>query len=329
MVLEGLNLVVSTGKLLAVLGASGCGKTTLLRLIAGFERPDAGTISIDGTAVAAAGLHHPPERRRIGYLSQEGALFPHLTVAGNIGFGLKRPERNKRIGELLDAIGLSPSYAQRFPHQLSGGEQQRVALARALAPGPRLVLLDEPFAALDAALRQGIRQIVMAALQRVGATAVLVTHDQAEALSMGDQVAVLRDGRIAQIADPVSLYRRPVDASLAQFVGEAMLVPAVAANGLARCVLGVLPIAAGRRDGPVQVMIRPEQVKLVAPGTAGCIRAQVTDVSYYGHDAMVRLIVSGQPEISLSARLFSQQVPQDADVGVAIDGEIVAYPDLN
>ncbi|MGH6968080.1 MAG: ABC transporter ATP-binding protein [Stellaceae bacterium] len=326
-VLEGVDLAVQSGELLVVLGASGCGKTTLLRLVAGFEHADAGLISIGGVVVAAEGLHQPPERRGVGYLAQEGALFPHLTVAGNISFGLERgPGRKRRIGELLEAVGLPQDYAKRFPHQLSGGEQQRVALARALAPAPRLVLLDEPFAALDAALRQEIREMVVGVLRRASATAVLVTHDQSEALSIGDRIAVLRGGRIAQVADPVSLYRGPADAGLAQFVGEAMLVPAVAANGLAHSSLGVFPIASGRRDGPVEVMIRPEQVKLVAFGTPGSIRAQVTDVTFYGHDAMVRLIVSGQPEITLSARLFGQQVPQGADVGVAIEGEIVAYP---
>ena len=331
LVLAELDLAAQAGELLAVLGASGCGKTTLLRLIAGFEHADAGSISIGGVPVAADGLHQPPERRRVGYLAQEGALFPHLTVAGNIGFGLARgPGRERRVGALLDAVGLPQAYARRFPHQLSGGEQQRVALARALAPAPQLILLDEPFAALDAALRQEIRVMVAAALRRAGATAVLVTHDQSEALSMGDRVAVLRGGRIVQIADPVSLYRRPVDASLAQFIGEAVLIPGMEAGGAVRCRLGAFPVASGSAcggGGPVKIMIRPEQVTLVAPGTPGSVRARVSDIAFYGHDAKVRLIVPQMPDASIVARLSSLAVPKlDEEVGITIEGEVVTYP---
>ncbi|MGH7096470.1 MAG: ABC transporter ATP-binding protein [Stellaceae bacterium] len=331
-VLDGLDLAVPTGELLAILGASGCGKTTLLRLIAGFEQADAGTIAIGGVAVVAEGLHRPPECRCIGYLAQEGALFPHLTVAGNIGFGLKRrPGRERRVSELLDAVGLAQDYARRFPHQLSGGEQQRVALARALAPAPRLVLLDEPFAALDAALRQDIREMVVGALKRAGATAVLVTHDQPEALSMGDRVAVLRDGGIAQIADPVSLYRGPADSALARFLGEAVLIAGRVAGGVARCWLGAFPIAAGYAggDGPVEIMIRPEQVMLMAPGTIGSVRARVGDIAFYGHDAKLRLVVCRMPDASIVARLPSLAVPNlNEEVGITIEGEVVAYPVL-
>jgi iron(III) transport system ATP-binding protein len=329
-VLEGLDLVVPSGELLVVLGPSGCGKTTLLRLIAGFERADAGTIRIGEEAIVAPGLYELPERRRIGYLAQEGALFPHLTVARNIAFGLRgRPERFRRVAELIEMVGLPGDYANRFPHELSGGEQQRVALARALAPAPRLVLLDEPFSALDAALRQAVRDTVAGALKRAGATAVLVTHDQAEAFSMGDHVAVLRMGRIAQIADPVSLYRRPADPALAQFVGEAVLIPGFAAEGRASCALGTFPLAVGTEgpvEGKVEVMIRPEQIRLTMPGAVGSRPAVVTDVTFYGHDAVVWLTLSGEPGESISARLFGQDVPRPGQtVGVAVAGEVIAY----
>lgn len=332
-VLDALDLAVAAGELLAVLGASGSGKTTLLRLVAGFEHADAGSISIGGVPVAAEGLHRPPERRRVGYLAQEGALFPHLTVAGNITFGLKRgPSRERRLGESLEAVGLRQDFAKRFPHQLSGGEQQRVALARALAPAPRLILLDEPFAALDSALRQEVREMVVVALKNAGATAILVTHDQSEALSMGDRVAVLRDGRIAQITDPVSLYRYPVDAALARFIGEAMLLPGIAANGLAQCCLGVFSIVAGFADcyrGPVEIMIRPEQVRLVVPQTPGIVRARVSNIAFHGHDAKVRLDVPEMSGVSISARLSSLAMPSlGEEVGITVEGEVVTYPML-
>ncbi len=330
-VLDGLDLVVPSGELLVVLGPSGCGKTTLLRLIAGFERADAGTIHIGDELVAGPGLHELPERRRIGYLAQEGALFPHLTVGANIGFGLRRrPDRDRRVGELIAMVGLPQDYARRYPHQLSGGEQQRVALARALAPAPRLVLLDEPFSALDAALRQAVRDTVAAALRQAGATAVMVTHDQAEAFSMGDHVAVLRAGRIVQHADPVSLYRRPADPVLARFVGEAVLLPGTAAAGRAACALGTLPLAAGAEaeaEGPVEVMIRPEQIRLTLPGATGSRPAEVQDVTFYGHDAVVRLRLPDAPGLDIAARLFGLDVPRPGQtVGIAVAGEVVAYP---
>jgi iron(III) transport system ATP-binding protein len=330
-VLDRLDLIVPSGELLVVLGPSGCGKTTLLRLIAGFERADAGTIHIGDELVAAPGLHELPERRRIGYLAQEGALFPHLTVGANIGFGVrKRPDRDRRVAELIAMVGLPQEYVRRFPHQLSGGEQQRVALARALAPAPRLVLLDEPFSALDAALRQAVRDTVAAALRFAGATAVLVTHDQAEAFSMGDHVAVLRAGRIVQHADPVSLYRHPADPVLARFVGEAVLLPAVAAAGHAACALGTLPLAAGAEgpiEGTVEVMIRPEQIRLTSPDAVGSRPAQVRDVTFYGHDAVVRLSLPEAPSLDIAARLFGLDVPHPGEmVGVAVAGNVIAYP---
>ncbi len=215
-VLAGLDLEVPAGSLTAILGPSGSGKTTLLRLLAGFERADAGTIGIGGVLVDGPGVHLPPERRRIGYVPQEGSLFPHLTVAGNVGFGLParqhgaRQRRGGKVEALLETVGLA-GFGLRYPHQLSGGQQQRVALARALAIEPAVVLLDEPFASLDAHLRASVRADVQEIFRRAGTTAVLVTHDQDEALSVADRVAALRDGRIAQCAPPEDLYclRRP------------------------------------------------------------------------------------------------------------------------
>ena len=294
-ILRGVDLVVPSGALFAILGASGSGKTTLLRLLGGFERADLGTIEIDGRQVSGPGLHVPPEKRQIGYVTQEGSLFPHLTVAANVVFGLPRRQRRDRnkAEAMLESVGLPASYAARAPHELSGGEQQRVALARALAPQPKLVLLDEPFSALDASLRIETREAVAAILQAAGATALLVTHDQSEALSMGREVAVLRDGALAQVAPPEELYRQPVDAALAQFVGEAALLPGVVEGGFATCALGRLKLARAAPDGPADVMVRPEQIRFEPRARPGAVEGQVLAVTYYGHDASVAVALDG------------------------------------
>ncbi len=210
-VLHSIDLVVPAGSLTAVLGRSGCGKTTLLRLVAGFDRPDGGTIAIAGREVAGPGGVLTPEERRIGYVTQEGNLFPHLTVAANVAFGLPRRARRERhrVPEMLELVGLDPRYGARYPHELSGGQQQRVALARALAPEPGILLLDEPFSSLDVELRESTRHAVAAALAAAGTTTVLVTHDQAEALSLASRVAVMRDGAIVQEAAPVGAVPAP------------------------------------------------------------------------------------------------------------------------
>ncbi len=295
-ILRALSLSVEPRQLVAILGASGSGKTTLLRLICGFDCADAGSIAIGGTQVCGPGLHLCPEQRHVGYVAQEGALFPHLAVADNITFGLSWRQRRARhrVAELLAMVGLPTSYATRLPHQLSGGEQQRVALARALAPSPPLVLLDEPFSSLDAALRAETRQAIGLALAVSGATALLVTHDQAEALSMGHKVAVLRDGALVQVADPETLYRQPVDLVLARFLGDAAVLPGSAAGGHVSCLLGNLPLVAPCSQGRAEVMIRPEQIRLSSPDTG--LPAKVEAVKYYGRDCMVTLAVAGYGE---------------------------------
>ena len=211
-VVDDLDLMAHTGEIVALLGPSGCGKTTTLRLIAGFEAQDSGTIEIGGRLVAgpSPGRGEPPERRRVGMVFQDYALFPHLSVGKNVAFGLTRDqERNGQVEAALETVGL-PDFAGRMPHELSGGQQQRVALARALAPGPDVILLDEPFSNLDAALRASVRAEVRQILSRAKATALLVTHDQEEALSLADRVAVMWDGHVVQSATPETLYHRPV-----------------------------------------------------------------------------------------------------------------------
>jgi iron(III) transport system ATP-binding protein len=290
-VLTGVNLEVPAGSLTAILGPSGSGKTTLLRLLAGFDQADAGTISIGGVLVDGPGVHAAPERRRIGYVPQEGSLFPHLTVAANVGFGLApRDRRGGKIAAMLEAVGLG-GFGKRYPHQLSGGQQQRVALARALAIEPAVVLLDEPFASLDAHLRASVRADVQEIFRRAGTTAVLVTHDQDEALSTADRVAALRDGKIAQYATPEDLYCRPADPALASFIGDANLLEGVVNEGLVKTLLGNLPLdaaaTAAAGAGQVTVLIRPEQIEL-APGTDG-VAGWVTGFGYHGHDAVVHV----------------------------------------
>jgi iron(III) transport system ATP-binding protein len=346
-VLRGVDLHVAAGTLTAVLGPSGCGKTTLLRLIAGFDRPDAGTVVLDGQAVVDGRHWVPPERRRIGYVAQEGALFPHLTVGDNIRFGLARRERRaaSRVVELLELVGLDPGHARRYPHQLSGGQQQRVALARALAPRPRAVLLDEPFSSLDTGLRDSTRRAVVGALEAAATTAVLVTHDQAEALSLAAQVAVLRGGLLAQVGSPVDLYRTPVDPQLATFLGEAVLVPAVVRGGVAACPLGRLAVRPGTPDGPARAMIRPEQIAVRprigsaagANGSAPPLRppgsepergaaAQVVGITYYGHDASVQLRLEGDGSIVTARTNGQTATPLGEQVWLDVRGEVVAYP---
>ena len=323
-VLDDVALDVPDGELLAVLGPSGCGKTTLLRLLAGFLAPDAGTIALGGRPVAGDGSWVPPQRRRVGYVAQEGALFPHLDVAANIAFGLPRSQRRarSRVAELLALTDLDPSFLRRYPHELSGGQQQRVALARALAPGPSLVLLDEPFAALDAQLRLDTGNAVARALRATGATAVLVTHDQTEALSLADAVAVMRAGRIAQVGAPADVYAAPVDLGVARFVGAAIVLPAHVTGGRAACALGTLETVWDGPDGDVLVLVRPEQLALGATG----VRGRVEDVAFFGHDAVVRLrTIEGDDE--LSARVRGADVPDvGGEVRIAVRGPVRSYP---
>ncbi|HEY1779022.1 MAG TPA: ABC transporter ATP-binding protein [Roseiarcus sp.] len=327
-VLRGVDLEVAPGSLVAVLGASGSGKTTLLRLLSGFERADSGSIEIDGQMVSGPGVHVAPEKRRIGYVAQEGSLFPHLSVADNVDFGLPRAERRNRprVETLLASVDLPASYASRAPHQLSGGEQQRVALARALAPAPKLVLLDEPFSALDAALRVETRQAVSAALAASGATALLVTHDQAEALAMGLEVAVLRGGVLGQIAAPEMLYRQPVDIAMARFVGEAVILPGTVKAGAAICALGRLPLAGSAPDGSASVMVRPEQIRFLSKPDGDAPRARVLAVTFYGHDASVLLELEARATKVMSLVPGYRAPRSGDDVWLTVEGAVMAYP---
>ena len=274
----GLNLAVEPGKIVALLGPSGCGKTTLLRLIAGFEQPDAGRIAVEGRIVSSPGSSLPPERRRIGMVFQEGALFPHLTVEQNVGYGLyKDADRSWRIAEALELVDLL-ELGRRMPHELSGGQQQRVALARALAPAPEILLLDEPFSNLDAKLRDQLQRDVVGILHESGVTTVFVTHDQQAALTVGDEVAVMNQGRLEQIGPPSAVFHSPQSKFAAQFVGTVDFLPAWLSDGLVTCELGelgwrgysdedycgysgppVCPDAAGDLAGEqLEVMFRPD-----------------------------------------------------------------------
>jgi iron(III) transport system ATP-binding protein len=319
--LAATDLTLGIGTLTAVLGPSGCGKTTLLRAIAGFERIDAGTIHVSGKAVAGPGLHLPPERRRVTIVPQEQALFPHLTVAANVGYGVRRgPERDKAVDAMLELAGLA-GLGGRMPHELSGGQQQRVALARALAPEPSVVLLDEPFGSLDAALRDEIRSEVAAVLRASGATSLLVTHDQEEALSMADSVAVMRTGVIVQHGPPHEVYSRPADLWVANFVGRAnILAGAARGAGTVECALGVLEVVDGPAAGAVDVVIRPEQLRLSAGG-----EATVDDRRYFGHDVVVGVSLPGGER--LLVRLPSAEpIPVGSAVSVACREPVLAFP---
>ncbi|MCF4121490.1 ABC transporter ATP-binding protein [Antribacter sp. KLBMP9083] len=326
-VLEDIDLTVPEGTTTAVLGGSGSGKTTLLRVVAGFLRPRSGTIVVGGRTVAGPGVSVPPERRGVGYVRQDGGLFPHLSVAGNITFGLPWP-RNRhhdRVLELLELVGLPAAMAERRPDQLSGGQQQRVALARALAPRPALILLDEPFSSLDTALRTTTREATARALRATGSTAILVTHDQDEALSFADEVAILAHGRFRQVDRPRTVYREPVDAEVAAFLGDAVMMAGSAADGRVACLLGSLPFQGPVLQGDVEVMIRPEQITLTLPG-AGQVDAVVHSVAYFGHDAAVELDLVDDASHRVRARVLGMDTPAPGEhVGVSVAGPVRAF----
>lgn len=341
--LDGVEMAVAEGEFVTVLGPSGSGKTTLLRCIAGFETPDSGVITLvdrmlDGPGVSSV----RPHDRGIGIVPQEGALFPHLSVAGNIGFGLpalSRSQRRQRVADLLDLIGM-PGLEDRRPHQLSGGQQQRVALARALAPEPKLILLDEPFSALDAKLRVELRDEIVELIRRVGATGILVTHDQTEALSLADQLIVMRDGRVVAAGEPRDIYDHPPDLETGRFLGKATVLPGTVVrddhvDGDARGVhvdtpLGRLPVASWHgHDGPCQVLLRPEQltVEPAAGSPSTCaVLGVVLGTSYFGADAQhnVRLQDS---DLELTVRTPGQHRLGQGDlVLVSTTQPVCTYP---
>lgn len=324
-VLREVSLTVDSGAVMVVVGPSGSGKTTLLRAIAGLHPLGSGRLRLGDRDLAGV----RPERRRIGLVPQDGALFPHLSVAANVGYGLpglrsrRAAVRDPRVVDLLAAMRLY-GLADRMPHQLSGGQQQRVALARAMAPQPDLILLDEPFASLDASLREHVRQEVIADLRRSGITAMLITHDRAEALALGDRVAVLRDGRLVQVDAPTTLYRAPVNRWVADFVGEANVVAGWLDGEIVTTELGDLPLAGPTTiaAGPVTVLIRPEQVvPTVSAGAAGRVR----EVRYFGHDAVAQ-VDSGSGAV-LTARAVPIDMPAPGEpVDIHIRGPVHVWP---
>tara|TARA_B100000700_G_C15062574_1_gene866876 strand:+ start:5184 stop:6254 length:1071 start_codon:yes stop_codon:yes gene_type:complete len=326
-VLRDVSLNVEAGQSLALLGPSGCGKTTLLRSIAGLEKLKTGTISINNRVVSSSNTFVPPEDRRVGMVFQDGALFPHLSVAENVRFGLtNNPGRDNRVKNVLDMVGLA-AMADRSPDNLSGGERQRVALARALAPEPSVLLLDEPFASLDASMRVQLRTEVRQLLGNLNITSLFVTHDQGEAFVLGDQIAVMKEGQILQVGEPNSIYEQPIDPWVAQFVGEANMLTGSTDNQRVITSLGAVPLstqldcAAG---SSVDVLLRPECLEIQSGGNW-----LVSSVEFYGHDSMYQL--KGDENKTLQVRSFTNLNYQTGDyVSVRYVGPpTIAYQSIN
>ena len=314
------TLSVDSGQLLTLLGPSGCGKTTILRLIAGFETPDSGTISVGGITMAGPGVNVPPDKRRVGIVFQDYALFPHLDVESNVSYAMKRAKRRSRtVDELLELVGLG-GLNRRMPYELSGGEQQRVALARSLAAEPDAVLLDEPFSNLDPELRASIRTEVHQILLSEGATAIFVTHDLEEALCIADKVAVMFKGAVAQIAAPEELYGKPANRRIAEWLGDANFMPANGSGRQVSCELGTLVVGEAV-NGPVELMLRPEWLTITGDPDGS---SRVVDREFYGHDQMVLVRLASGTRLRVRT-LSGERWEPGQRVTVAAKGRDVAY----
>lgn len=325
LILKNLNLEIAEHEFLAILGSSGSGKTTLLRLISGFDSPDSGSIEIGGRTVYGPGANVSAESRRVGFVPQDAALFPHLNVTKNIEFGLTRlsaPDRAARVAELLKLVDLV-GFEERMPHELSGGQRHRVALARALAPKPDLLLLDEPFSSLDAELRVRLRDDIRKVIAKTGTTTILVTHDQEEALSIASRVAILRDGEIAQIGKPSEIYRAPTDLEMATFLGDSVIIQGRVQNHKIVTDLGLLTPMNKVTDGDVgQVAIRPENFYL-QPSPKG--EGEVIGRQYFGHDALIEVKL---PKLVIRARANGPFAPENGmKVIVWVRGQVNFYAD--
>jgi iron(III) transport system ATP-binding protein len=317
LILDDLSFSLAEGQIAALLGPSGCGKTTLLRSIAGLIQPSDGTIRFGKQLVSLSSLVMPSHKRKIGYVPQEGALFPHLSVADNIAFGLDRSTFTKdqirqTTKEMLNLIGLQ-GFENRMPSQLSGGQQTRVALARALAIKPAMVLLDEPFSALDAALRDDLRADVCDLLRKSNATAILVTHDREEALVSADVVALMRDGQIIQQGSPEAVYSTPISPAMAVSTGDALVLDASKmADGSTSYLFNQ---STGTAIASGHIVIRPEEIKIERNISATSPKGRISKIDYYGHDAMVSIDVAGN---SLKVRIPG---PFDYTVGEEVSLE--------
>ena len=324
-ILKNLSLDVQEHEFVAILGSSGSGKTTLLRLISGFDSPDSGEIQIGGQQVFAKGVNVSAEERRVGYVPQDAALFPHLSLAKNIEFGLNKlpaAQRSERVAELLKLVDLV-GYEERMPDQLSGGQRHRVALARALAPKPQLILLDEPFSSLDAELRVRLREDVRNVITKTGTTAILVTHDQEEALSIASRVAILRDGEFAQIGNPSEIYQAPADVEMATFLGDSVIINGVIKDDKVVTDLGLLtPLNKVENGATGRVAIRPENFYL-QPNPKG--EGEVIGRQYFGHDALVEVKL---PKLVIQARANGPFAPEiGMKVTVWVRGQVNFYTD--
>jgi iron(III) transport system ATP-binding protein len=314
---DDVSLAVGAGELLALVGPSGCGKSTLLMVLAGLQEPDAGTVSVLGRTVAGAGTWVPPEQRSVGVVFQDAALFPHLRVEDNVAFGLPRSRhRELRVQHLLELVDLA-GYGRRYPHELSGGQQQRVALARALAPRPGAVLFDEAFGNLDAGLRASVREQTVAVLREEGAAGVFVTHDQGEALAVGDRVAVMHDGRLEHVGAPEHAFHAPASRFVATFLGEADFLPGDQRGAQVHTELGPLPAVVDdvTARGPVEVMLRPHEVTFT-PDTDG--EAQVAGREFRGASYLYTLQLPSGARVR-SLRPHTVEHPVGARVRVEVE----------
>lgn len=311
---DGVSFDLKPGEIACLLGPSGCGKTTLLRIAAGIERPDDGRLLFDGVEMAGPSRFVPPEKRNIGLMFQDFALFPHLSILDNVAFGLRalpREEAKRVAHHALERVGLG-RYAQSYPHHLSGGEQQRVALARAVVPRPQVMLMDEPFSGLDQRLRESVRAETLALLRETRASCLLVTHDPVEAMGLADRIFLMRQGRLVQAGTPEELYRRPVDAAAVRFFSDVNEVRGQVKDGRVDTPLGRFAAPEGFTSAAARVLIRPRGI---VPASAGGVEALVAETRFEGDDVRCRLLFPGLEE-PMAAMLDARSAPPKGETGL-------------